>query len=201
MMIKLEIKFSIICCLCMLCLGNISAQNATFTFYDVQTGFSIIPDEATLYDAESSVSKNSFKKGDLVRGEAVKMNLEAGAYSLAVTAPGYKPMDVAFTATKDMRVNRKVMLSPQTVPLEASASYLRDLHRPDRTMITGYVADDKGMPVADALLQSDDGATARTNENGYFQLSLSYDKEDFYDVQLKAFNITKSGFKTERMKL
>jgi len=177
--------------------AELSAQNTTFKFYDVQTGFSIAPEKVNLY-SDTGELKNSFEKKNLVRGKAIELDLKKGNYNVAISKSGYKTMDVDFTTTKDKRINKKMMLSPKKLPKEVTAEYLRSLHRPDRTMVTGYVADDKGMPVVDALLQSDDGATARTDKKGYFQLSLSYDKEEFYDVQLKAFNITKPGFKTER---
>ncbi len=186
------------CITFILFVGNLSAQNTSLKFYDVQTGLSIVPEEVKLYDANSQELKSSFKKKSLVRGEAIELDLKKGNYNIAISKSGYKTMDVDFAASEGKKINRKMMLSPQKLPKEVTAEYLRSLHRPDRTIITGYVADDKGMPVVDALLQSDDGATARTDKKGYFQLSLSYDKDEFYDVQLKAFNITKPGFKTER---
>lgn len=176
------------------CINNTYAQNTKFLFYDVQTGFAITPESISIYDSNSDIINQFQKKNAL--NEQVNLNLKQGEYSVLINSNGYKQMDIGFKVEESFEVSRKIMLSPVNIPSEITVDYIRSLHQPDRTIIVGYVADDRGYPLQKATLKSDEGRTVYTNESGYFQLPLSYNKPEPNGMQLKSFTVSKQGFKT-----
>jgi len=174
------------------------AQQTNLQFYDVQTGFAIVPDEMLIYDSDSEIL-DQYQKKEILK-ERVSLNLKQGQYAISINLAGYKQMNIDFKVKDDAGVTRKIMLSPNKIPGEISYDYIRSLQQPDQTIIVGYVADENGFPLPGAILESENGNAVYTNEEGYFQLSLSYDKADQYDMQLKNFTVRKAGYQTAHYK-
>ena len=112
---------------------------------------------------------------------------------LKITAPGYRARSLP--AFPDDGVARFVILEPDAPPAELHPDTIAQLHRPDATVILGYVGDAAtGRPLAGASVTSEQGDVVETDDRGYFQIYLPCGS----DLERGTLTFQKAGFQTQR---
>jgi hypothetical protein len=119
--------------------------------------------------------------------------VEVADGQLTITAPGYRARSLP--AFPDDGIARFVILEPEEPPSELLADTIAQLHRPDATVVLGYVGDGlTGRPLAGVTVMSGQGDAVESDERGYFQIYVPCGS----DLDRGTLTFQKNGFQTQR---
>jgi hypothetical protein len=120
-------------------------------------------------------------------------HVEVAGGQITITASGYRTR--ALPEFPDDGVTRFVILEPEQTPAELDPDRIAQLHRPDATIVLGYVGDaSTGTALAGVSVMSGQGNAVETDERGYFQIYLPCRS----DAERGALIFQKDGFQTQQ---
>ncbi len=142
-----------------------------FRMRDFETGYSV-PATVSYADLEAGWVNPLTVSTDEYGG--VRLELAPATYLFEITAPGFKRLRMYLIIVPGKTQASKVMLSPETPPQELLPNVLNPKLRPGYTLVSGYVVDSiTGKPLDNVqVLVRNAGAEARTNERGYYEVSV-----------------------------
>ncbi|MFO0794735.1 MAG: SpoIID/LytB domain-containing protein, partial [Candidatus Brocadiaceae bacterium] len=196
-------------CLFFLCISHPLSHGDTLSYrqqinlIDSMTGYAVCPDNMIIrdtargliiYQGEEEGKKESTKGSMLV-------SLPYGSYDYVFEAAGYRSMAVNFTVNNKSPRIISVYLDPLETPPELNPEFIASLHRPDATVIIGFVVDDNnGMPIADVQVgQNGDNSCTKTNDRGFFILNMPF--PPYYEgIPVADIGFQKEGYRTELRK-
>jgi len=119
--------------------------------------------------------------------------VEVADGQLTIAAPGYRARSLP--VFPDDGIARFVILEPEEPPSELLADTIAQLHRPDATVILGYIGDAvTGRPLAGVAITSGQGGAVESDERGYFQIYVPCGS----DLDRGSLTFQKRGFQTQR---
>ncbi len=149
-------------------------------FINSSTGHSIVPDRISLTNESSSLLQ-LFAKDDLTGFGFSRLHLEEGTWKADIYANGFQTMTARIHSSKDARY--EFFLDPVALTAELHPDVIAKLHRPDGTIIVGYVVDDAtGIPLKDALISNSAGVFVSTDASGFFKIFLTLHGENRISV-------------------
>jgi len=169
-------------------------------FIDRSTGYAIVPNTVSV-SVTDDLSTNVVGKPipqDKWTDLVYVLALSPGSYTVQALCKGYNPaLDMKVQVGREISsAPLEVVLQPIELPAELQSSFVKSLHRPDATVILGFVADDEiRKPLRDVQVTSIPGAElVKTNERGFFQIYVPIAPTG---PQVATIRFSKRGYRTE----
>ena len=152
---------------------------------DSRTGFDVSAVALSVRDTRSGqvffshdTSELSKVQGARAAGGRKELTLEAGSYVVEVASRGYRDSSAVLAVSPTSPSQIDFYLDPLVPPAETAATRLRGLHRPDATLLAGFVSDEEsGLPLAGVRISAGGTAiSAGTNARGFFELLVPLPK-------------------------
>jgi hypothetical protein len=171
-----------------------------FRFIDSATGYAIQPDAITLKAGGAAASaSSSIAPASSQNGGRLTASLEEGVHAVTAAAANYRPMDASIQVQSDNPYTIRFLLDPIEPPAELDPANLLARHRPDSTLIQGFIVDeDSGAPLPGVSVVSQPGnQAAATDERGYFQIYLPAQTQAEADARPASLFFQKAGYQSQ----
>ena len=197
-------------CLFFLCISSPLSRGATLPYrqqinlIDSMTGYAVSPDNMVIKDTTRGLIIYQ-EGGEQGKKESTKgtipVSLTYGSYDYVFEAAGYHSMAANFTVNNKSPRIINVYLDPLETPTELNPEFIASLHRPDATVIIGFVVDDNtGMPIADVQIGENGGNSCpKTNDSGFFILNIPFPPHG-EGIPVAEISFQKEGYRTELRK-
>jgi hypothetical protein len=174
------------------------AQPVQIRFVDSATGQAVKPTIVEAAPPDGRSIRRVRRNGVSAAGRTT-LNLDTGAHSIRVVAPGYQPMTGEFVVPPGNPYQLVFHLDPVTPPAEIDPATIATWHRINETIFLGYVvADETGQPLADALVRTEpSGRETRTDERGFFQLYVPVQTRAEASATPANLQFSHPGYRTE----
>ncbi len=193
-----------------LCISSPLSRGATLAYHqqinliDSMTGYNICPDTMEIRD--TTRARIIYQKGgeqgkkESTKG-SISVTLPYGSYDYIFEAPGYHSMTTNLTVDNNSPHIINIYLDPLETPPELNPEFIMSLHRPDATVIIGFVVDDNtGMPIADVQVgEHGNNAGPKTNNRGFFILNIPFSQRS-ENIPVTDLSFQKEGYRTELRK-
>lgn len=162
---------------------SVIISNSTFCqnqlsvfFFDSETGLTVTPDNVSLVDLSTDRAVFSLEKNQLELDGQVTVdlqNLSNSGHVIFVEKIGFVPMST-YIENKNVTVNNiNFYLSNE------SKTSINPNLTVNKTLIYGYVTDEKGQAVPNTLITfSDKMITGKSNAKGYFEVQVPVKQDD-----------------------
>jgi hypothetical protein len=172
-------------------------------FIDSVTGYAVYPEEISVKDnltqkaVYEKISSEEQAITEFQRGIAL-LSLPAGSYACTVKATGYWPMVINLNVDDKSPSQIEIHVDPVEPPLEVRPEFIRPLHRPDSTVIVGFIVDDdSGQPIPDVRVSWVGGnGSSKTDERGFFILHIPLPTH-YEGIPTADVLFEKEGYQTE----
>lgn len=177
-----------------------SKRPVPIRFIDSATGYAIQPESVTALARQPGAKEQQIESAQFSPSARASLMLAPGSHTIAVNAPNYQPMSGQVdVGGDDGHFQIRFLLDPLVTPDELQPDYIRSLHRPDATVIVGFVVDDEsGHPLGDVRVGSaPSGVETWTDERGFFQILVPVQSEAEADIAPANLFLEKPGYRTE----
>ena len=172
--------------------GVLGAQNPQSSlilrFFDSVTGVRIVPEALAI---EGQGFENIWRSPSDFEGELQQENLAVGNYKMVALADGYLPMETVAAIESNKIARYDFYLQAQNGHPLLAPEYIHTLKRNDATLICGFVSDEKGNPLQDVQVLTNNGGISTTDHNGYFRTYIST------NLATGEITLEKEGFRSE----
>ena len=176
------------------------AGNIELKFFSSETGYLVTPDHLIVSDAFNSKNTITIPHNS---NNSYTAQLRAGSYLITVFKSGYNSSQTGFTIDEN-DVKYDIFLDPVSSNQMLNPQRIKNLLKPDKALLLGYVVDDiTGEPLVDVALTDGSSKTlAKTDGTGYFQvelpavceqrttLDLNFEKAPYNKEEYNSFEIT-----------
>lgn len=141
------------------------------------TGYAVCPGNTLIKDKTRGkiIYQEGGERGkkELTKG-ALHISLPSGSYDYVFEAADYRSVTTNFTINHQSPRRIDIYLDPLETPPELNPELITSLHRPDSTVIVGFVVDDAtGMPLVGVRIKQGDGNVyTKTDARGFFIMNI-----------------------------